>query len=240
MAPRDGVAPLSFKSQVGYYGLRVNPTFDQVLGTVRKPLRIPLPERREKWYALGPYRSLILDANELAMGYDRRAIEYDLAAGRLPQYAARLRPSEAGLDPTFDRYDHEHAARHEQDAYEHAFDLMNAEHQQDAAHIRREQLRRGYGPNRMHPVIEASHDELDEAGVRHYMPAPRQPPPRRGWPATHGAEVAYGQPQAPEFPDFRVLNMGDPRRVDYSVLRPDELMGYERMRDLAAARTWSS
>ena len=82
------VAPLSFKSQTGYYDLRVNPTFDEVLGTVRKPLRVPLPSREEKWFALGPYRSLLLDQQELAAGYDRKSIEYQLSQGKLPEYAA--------------------------------------------------------------------------------------------------------------------------------------------------------
>ena len=49
------IAPLSYTSTFGYYGLRVNPTFEQVIGTVRKPLRIPLPDRRAKWYANSPY-----------------------------------------------------------------------------------------------------------------------------------------------------------------------------------------
>ena len=39
-------APLSYENHFGYYGLRVNPTFEQVIGTVDKPLRIPLPDRR--------------------------------------------------------------------------------------------------------------------------------------------------------------------------------------------------
>ena len=72
------VAPLSYTSQLGYYDLRVNPTLEQVVGTVRKPLGIPLPERTDKWHALGPYRALILDQQELASGYDRRSIEYQL------------------------------------------------------------------------------------------------------------------------------------------------------------------
>ena len=58
------VAPLSYKNQLGYYGLRINPTSDQVLKTVRNPLRIPLPDRRAKWYALSPYRAFILDAEQ--------------------------------------------------------------------------------------------------------------------------------------------------------------------------------
>ena len=79
------VAPLSFKSQKGYYDLRVNPTFDEVLGTARNPLRVPLPTREEKWYALGSYRALLLDQQELAAGYDRKSIEYQLAQGKLPE-----------------------------------------------------------------------------------------------------------------------------------------------------------
>ena len=43
------VAPLSYGSQFGYYGLRVNPTLEQAIKTVRKPLRIPVPDRRAKW-----------------------------------------------------------------------------------------------------------------------------------------------------------------------------------------------
>ena len=58
-------APLSFTSETGYYGLRVNPTFDEVLRTIRKPLGIPVPDRSAKWYANSPYRSLLLDAEEL-------------------------------------------------------------------------------------------------------------------------------------------------------------------------------
>ena len=166
------VAPLSFKSQTGYYDLRVNPTFDEVLGTVRNPLRVPLPSREEKWYALGPCRSLLLDQQELAAGYDRKSIEYQLAQGKLPEYAAHgQRPSESGHDLIWDRYDHEHEARQNQEAYEHTANMDRHNREQHAQHIRRRTLLYRYGPNHMNPTIEAHHDELAEAGVRHNMPA---------------------------------------------------------------------
>ena len=104
-------APLSYTSTFGYYGLRVNPTFDQVLGTIRKPLRIPLPDRRAKWYANSPYRALLDDAgtkfeevggaahkfresgaavrgaDEPRAGTDRRAVQ-DRGAGQGGSYSS--------------------------------------------------------------------------------------------------------------------------------------------------------
>ena len=235
------VAPLSFKSQTGYYDLRVNPTFDEVLGTVRKPLRVPLPSREAKWYALGPYRSLLLDQQELSAGYDRKSIEYQLSQGKLPEYAAHgQRPSEAAHDPIWGHYDHQHEAQQDQEAYEHAANMDRHDREEEAEHIRRHTLFHRYGPTHMHPVIEAHHDELEEAGVRHNMPVPRTVMPQRRMPAPPPQYVAAGQPQAREFPDFRVLNMGDPANVRAATLTREQGMTYERIRDVSVGPTWSS
>ena len=40
---------LSYTDKFGWYGLRVNPTYDELLDTVRKPVRIPIPSREAKW-----------------------------------------------------------------------------------------------------------------------------------------------------------------------------------------------
>ena len=235
------VPPLSYKSQTGYYNLRVNPTLEQVVGTVRNPLRIPLPDREAKWYSLGPYRSLLLDQQELAAGYDRRSIEYQISQGKLPEYAAHgQRPSEAGNDPIWARYDHEHEARQHREAYDHAVDMERADREEQTARARQQMLFQGYGANRMNPMVEAHHDELDEAGVPHNIPAPRMAVPRQGLPAPPRQFVTYGQPQAREFPDFRVLNMGDPASVRAATLTPSQNMTYERVRDTAVGPTWSS
>ena len=238
------VAPLSYKSQTGYYDLRVNPTFDQVLGTIRNPLRVPLPTREEKWYALSPYRALLLDQQELAAWYDRKSIEYQLSQGKLPEYAAHgQRPSEAGHDPIWDRYDHEHEARQHQEAYEHAVNMDRHEREQQAEHIRRHTLFHRYGAHHMHPVVEAHHDELYEAGVRHNMPAPRGPAPQWRMPAPHQQYAAAGQVQAPEFPDFSAMNMGGPAPGtlrEAAALTRGQGWTYDRARDTAVGPTWSS
>ena len=148
-------APLSYTSQFGYYGLRVNPSFDKVLGTVRKPLRIPLPDRSAKWYALSPYRALILDAAQKYNDWEAAKIDYRNSDNHAPEAAAHLRPSEAGNDPVFEEVGRQTDAADEQDAYELAFDAMNNEHRQQAEATRREQLGT-YCPNRMHLTIEAN------------------------------------------------------------------------------------
>ena len=234
------VAPLSYKSQYGYYGLRVNPSFEQAVGTVRKPLRIPLPDRQAKWYALSPYRALILDAEQKFHDYEHAAIDYRQSGAELPEAAARVRPSDAGDDPAW-QHIHEHGDRLEQQhAYETAFELMNQEHQQETRETRHEQLRLTYGPSHMNPVVQASHDELEEAGVGHFMPGPREPPPRRVWHTPHDQLVAAGQPQAPEFPSFERLNMGQPANFRASTLTPSQNMTYERAREFVVEPTWSS
>ena len=233
------VAPLSFQSQYGYYNLRVTPSFEQVVGTVRKPLRVPLPDRSAKWYALGPYRALILDAEQKYHDYEHAAIDYRQSGAELPEAAARVRPSDAGHDQTFDRYDREHEARQAQDAYKMAYDLNHQEIRHQTAATRREQLSSTYGANHMHPTVEASHDELAEAGAPHYMPAPRPPPPFRSWPTPPEQFVSSGQPQAPEFPTFESLNTGQHQNLRVATLSRSQNMTYERMRDFVVEPTWS-
>jgi hypothetical protein len=63
-------AGLSYTSKTGYYGLRINETLEEAMGTIRKPLRIPLPDRKAKWHALSPYRALILDAEKIKYNVD--------------------------------------------------------------------------------------------------------------------------------------------------------------------------
>ena len=232
------VAPLSFKSQLGYCNLRVNPTFDEVLGTIRKPLRVPIPDRKAKWYANSLYRSLILDAEKKYQDYEHASIDYKQSGAELPETAARVRPSDAGDDETFHELDQHHHRIEQQNAYEQAFDLMNQEHQRQTEETRREQLRLTYGANRMHPVIEAHHGELMEAEVGHHMPAPREPVPRRVWHTPNEQYTAYGQRQAPEFPSFERLNMGQSADVRQASMSFDQNMTYERIREFTVQPTW--
>ena len=46
--------PLNYTKKRGYMGLVVQPSLDEALGASKKPLRIPVPDRMAKWYALSP------------------------------------------------------------------------------------------------------------------------------------------------------------------------------------------
>ena len=127
-----------------------------------------------------------------------------------------------------------------QHAYETAFDLMNQEHQQTTEANRTQHLSGTYGPNRMHPTIEANHDELQEAGVPHAMTVPRVPPARKVWHTPNAQFVAAGQPQAPEFKTFEVLSMGQPATLKAATLSQSQNMTYETVRDFVVQPTWSS
>jgi len=230
-------APLSYTSQFGYYGLRVNPTLESTIGSVRKPLRIPLPDRKDKWYALSPYRALILDAQQKYQDYEHASLDYDLI---LPEAAARVHASAAGEDETFEHMRRQHEAMQEQSAYQGALDVLNQERRQQTRQVRAAQLSQNYAHVRAHPVIEASSPELAEANVPHVQPLPRLPQTRAVWRAPHEVDVAFGQPQAPEFPTFEHLNMGQPRNIQAATLTPSQNTTYEQMREFTVGPTWSS
>jgi hypothetical protein len=59
---------LPMKAEFGYYGLRVEPTFDEVLDAVKKPNRIPIPDRAAKRKAFSLFRNAVLDNERVAMG----------------------------------------------------------------------------------------------------------------------------------------------------------------------------
>jgi hypothetical protein len=234
------VAPLSFTSQFGYYGLRVNPTFEQVAGTVRKPLRIPLPDRRATWYALSPYRALILDAAAKFNDYEHAKLDYRQSGAALPESAAQVRPSDAGQDPMFDELDAQHHAHVARQAYDAANQIQHEAERVATAAARSEYLHAAYGANEMHPVIAAEHDELEEAGVPHVMPGPRIPPLLRNYRKGPPQYASAGQPQAPEFPAFEVLNMGQPETLRQGNLSHSQNLTYEQARDFVVQPTFST
>ena len=70
------VASLSGKICLGYLGLRAIPSFDEALGTVQKDYKVPIPDRRARWYANSVYRSYILDAAEKLHNQEEESLEY--------------------------------------------------------------------------------------------------------------------------------------------------------------------
>jgi len=92
----------------------------------------------------------------------------------------------------------------------------------------------------MDPMIEAHHEQLEEAGVGHYMPEVRSEPPRRAWRAPPEQWTSAGYPQVPEFPSFEALNLGEIHIRQARPLTEAQNMTYERVRDFVVAPTWSS
>ena len=165
---------------------------------------------------------------------------YRESGAELPESAAQVRRTDAGNDPTFARI-HEHGDRMDQNnAYETAYDLMHQEETKKTAANRREILSKSYGPNRMDPTIEAAHLELVEAGVHHYMPKIRTLPPKAMFTKPHPAMVVMGQPQAPEFPSFEFLNMGQPANIRAATVSLSQNSTCERIRDFVVQPTFSS
>ena len=227
-------APLSYTSRFGYFGLRENPTFEQAVGTVRKPLGIPLPERKAKWEALGPYRNYLEDAERAYNERMYNTYDYRESGAHLPESAARVRSSMAGDDPVFDRIHRHGDAMDEGDAYEAAFDVMNREHLEKVEQDRRQYLRQSHGSNMTHPTIYAAREELGQAGVHHWLPAPRTQPDAPSFSVPPLQYAAAGHPQAREFTDFRVLNMEDPASVRAGRMTVSQNTTYERLRDSIA------
>ena len=236
------MAPLSYKEQFGYYNLRVNPTFATMLGTVRKPLNIPLPDRNAKWYANSVYRSLVVNAEEKLNQAEQSALEYRKSDTQLPADAAGINRSPAAHDPAWDRIHQHDEAMKEHSSYEDAFDVMNAEQRHESHQLRSERLRMMHEHGAGHPVVDASQDELAQAGVPFDAAWSRHP--------LHGTNVwhspppqmaSYGHSQAPEFPSFESMNMGqNHRHRPWRELSVSEAQTYERQREVVVEPTWST
>jgi len=224
------MASLSFTDKFAWYGLRENPTYEQLLHTVRKPTRIPIPSREAKWHATSIYRSFLLDAQKKYHDYQQEDLDYDHSGSHLSSAAARgSKPSTAGDDPAWQEHDRFNRRLEEQNAYELAFEAMNQEHREQANNIRRQQLST-YGPSMVHPTLEAHDRDLEDQNIPHPAPVPRPTMPRMSWPASHNEYIAAGHPQAQEFPTFEQLNMGQAHR--YRPGRPGSMDGqsYQTMR----------
>jgi hypothetical protein len=50
--------------------------------------------------------------------------------------------------------------------------------------------------------------------------------------------AAVGQPQAPQFPSFEVLNMNQPTNLLAAKMSKETAMSYEQMRNMLPERTW--
>ena len=72
------------KDRKGYYGLVVKPNFDEVLVETKKPLRIPIPDRKAKREALNFYQAKLLELQQLAIGHQAYEMEHILSDATVP------------------------------------------------------------------------------------------------------------------------------------------------------------
>ena len=226
-------AQLSWQDQKGYYGLTVEPTFDQMLRSLKKEVRIFQPDRSAKWYALGPYRSFLMEQAKRYGDAQRKDLEYDATGAVLPRAAENgQQNSMAGTDDVWNRQEQFNSNMNAEEARKAAEDAMAAERRSQANQVRRQQLG-AYGPSAGHWTVEAHDKDLEERSIPHSAPLPKLAMPAGGWRAPPNEYIADGQPQAPEFPTFEQLNLGYDKL--YKLGRPAELdvSNYQQLRDAA-------
>ena len=209
--PKLGLASLNSTDTYGYYGLRVLPSFDKAVEDSRKPLRIPIPDRYATWYALSPYRALIVDAENRFNDFQHAQIDYRQSGAELPEQAAMVRESDSAHDPVFDRMRRQHEDLEEHYAHVAAQAAQNEMEARQAQQHRHDLLKRMYRPRHAHPMVEAAHRELAEAGVPHHYIADEASPTARERHQRRSAELplAYGYTVLPQLPTFQDLNAVD-------------------------------
>ena len=204
-------ATLSYKDHYEW-GLRVNPTFDELFPSTKKKIHVPQPDRSAKWFALSNYRAFMLDAAKKYHDHEHLKLDYDSSGAQLPQRAAMVSPSADGEDNTWQNIADHTQRVEEQDAYEIAFEAMNAEHRQQAATMRAQNLAAAHAPSVGHWFIDSNHQDLEEVGVEH--DAPPHPPPLQNTrlPAPVQLPAAGGQiGLLRPLPTLEFLNTGQPR-----------------------------
>ena len=146
-------AQLSYTDQKGYYGLMVEPTYEQMLRSLKKPIRIPQPDRSAKWYATGIYRAFLLEQAKRYNDAQMKDLEYEQSGSHLPAAAERgAQNSMAGTDDTWNRHEQYNSNLDAEEARRVAEDAMASEQRAQANQMRRQQLST-YGPGRWTPIM---------------------------------------------------------------------------------------
>ena len=228
-------ATLPYQDQF-WHGLRINPSFDEVLESTKKKIKYQLPDRSAKWFATSVYRSFMVDTARRYHDAEHLKLDYDQSGSRLPKAAAMVAPAVEGEDPAWNRMRGTSDAADERDFIEQGFAELEAEARREAAHQRRYQLAAqaaaAFTPTLF--FIGDHHEELEEAGIEHDPPltfpqledvpiaTPIVLPPSAG----HLGALT-------QFPTFDELNgpMRQHRNPIFRIQPRDS--GYERMRDTA-------
>ena len=119
----------------------VEPTYEQMLRSLKKPIRIPQPDRSAKWYATGIYRAFLLEQAKRYNDAQMKDLEYEQSGSHLPAAAERGAPqSMAGSDDTWNRQEQYNSNLNAEEARRVAEDAMASEQRAQANQVRRQQL----------------------------------------------------------------------------------------------------
>jgi hypothetical protein len=224
-------AQLSYQDQKGYYGLMVEPSYDQMLRSLKNKVRIPQPDRSAKWYALGPYRAFLLEQAKRVNDNQRKDLEYDDSGAQLPAAAERgAQESMAGTDDVWNRQEQFNSNLDAEEARRVAEAALDSERRSQANQMRRTQLS-AYGPSAGHWTVDAHHQALGYRGVPHPAPMPKMAMPAGRWQASPNEYISDGQPQAAEFPTYEQLNLGQDKRYKLGRPAPGINKNYQQLRD---------
>ena len=150
---------MSFTDTKGYYGLRVEPTYEQMLRRLRKEVSLPQPDRNAKWYATGIYRAFLLEQAKRYNDAQRKDLEYDATGAHLPAAADRGQEM-VGTDDTWNRQEQFNSNLDAEEARRIAEDALASKQRAQANQMRRQQLS-PYGPSSGHWTVEAHHNDLE-------------------------------------------------------------------------------
>jgi hypothetical protein len=223
-------AQLSYQDTKGYYGLLVQPSYDQMLQSLKKEVRIPQPDRSAKWYATGIYRAFLLEQAKRFNDAQRKDLEYDETGAQLPAAVERAQNSMAGTDDVWNRQEVFNSNLDAEEARRLADDALSAERRQQANTTRRQQLS-AYGPSAGHWTVDAHDKDLEYRGIPHAAPMPKMAMPAGKWRAHPNEYISAGQPQATEFPTFEQLNMGYDARYKLGRPAPMQNKNYAQLRE---------
>jgi hypothetical protein len=198
------VAPLNLREKFAW-GLRVKPTFEQVIQASKKRVKLPPLDRSAKWYGMSNYRAFILDQSKKYNDYEHLKLDYDQSGARLPARAAAVSTTEVD-DSRFEQSDW-HDVLEDQRQLDEAMEAEEEDKRREAEEIRAHEMAH-LVPVSSHWAIEANHEDLEEVGVDHpplvvHVSVPHKPRPA----ALHQSETAGHLGALRSFPTFEELNL---------------------------------
>ena len=221
------VAPLDLREKYAW-GLRVKPTFEQVIEASKKPVKLPPLDRSAIWYGMSNYRAFILDQSKKYNDMEHLKLDYDQSGARLPARAAAISTTDVD-DNRFEQSEW-HDVLQDQSELDAAMEAEEEDRRHEAAEIRAQEMAHMV-PVSGHWAIEANHDDLDEAGVDHPPPAVHISVPHRARPAPlQQSETAGHLGALRTFPTFQELNLRQRRMnlMDFHV--GERSSSYETLR----------